>query len=784
MSFSLSKEGFVTEYLTAGPALSDFVAPYQLKDQLRFEKEMRDLYYIEPVGYPCKATLGERSPIGEVWKFYSDNHNPYIDFSKFYFTLQRVTFLAKTVLVSDKARSVRARVWSYAAFDMWVNGKLAATEKVPVYQPIRHTDLTLELCEGENEVFFCIQNFGVRDTRNMLALQLYDTEGISVTLPIEKELLSKLCRINNWFADLRVSGNKLVAADAPVAEVKVTLDNEEKIFAERELDIGDAFRVAVNAEYEGQKFERKFERYEKRQIPKRKRAIDDAILDNAKAYLKKYRYTSFENKNDFFDSVGINVISHCVLCHVLANGGNFDKDDFAAIERSVETVMIRRDCSDFELSCLLRFLKLFDDKLPEYLKEKIKTAVLSFRYWMDEDGADAMCFWSENHALFFHSCQMVAGSIFPDEKFLRSSRDGKGQFAEGRRRVTEWFDVVENEGFEEFLAGGYLGVTVAALLMVYDFGDGELRERAARVIDRIVRETALQCYRGIHIAPMGRIYRGALIPYESSLQGLLHILDDENADSPNHWFSILGFTDYRLPRDVQELMRGEIDTVFNTGRAEVHTRKKCGTMLTSVASPRKTPLPEEKFRDTEYYGTKIMNESFHGTSLFTPGGDGYQQHLWYAAISDRFYTFVNLPGSERDFCSMRPGYWYGNLIFPAILQEDRELYCHYSIPDRVPTKFTHAYFPSYAADETAEKNGFRFARCGDSYLALWCSEPLVLWENDAVVDADLRAYGTDTAWYVKVGSKTEDGSFEKFVDTVISSGITSEYVKERCCHVL
>lgn len=780
MNLSLSKEGYVTAYLTSGPALSDFEAPYQLKDQLRFEKEMRDLYYVAPTACPGAAVLGETSEIGEEWKFYSDNHNHYVDFSKFYFTLQRVTFLAKTVLVSDRAKKVRARVWSYAAFDLWVRDEHVATEKVPVYQPIRHTDVTLDLREGENEVTFYIQNFGVRDTRNMLALQIYDTEGIFVTLPVEDALLSELCQVNDWFANLRIVGSKLVAPEAPIAEVKISLDGAEKCFGDGcECEVGDAFRVTVSAEYKGQKFSRKFERHEKMVVPKRARRADDAILDNALAYLEKYRYTSFENKKDFYDSIGINVVSHVMFCHALSNGGRLDEDDFAAIERSVETVMIRRDCSDFELSCLLRLLKLFDSQLPEYLKEKIKTAVLSFRYWMDEEGADAMCFWSENHALFFHSCQMVAGSMFPEEEFLRSKRDGKGQYAEGRRRVTEWFDVVENEGFEEFLAGGYLGVTIAALLMVYDFGEAQLRERAKGVIDRIVREAATQCFRGIHIAPMGRIYRGALTPYVSSLQGLLHLIDDSCADCPNHWYSLLAFSDYKLPSDVSELIHGEIDTVFNTGRAEVHTRKKCGTMLTSVASPRKTPLPEEKFRDTEYYATKIMNESFHGTSLFTPGGDGYQQHLWYAAISDRFYTFVNLPGSERDYCSMRPGYWYGNLVFPAILQEGRELYCHYSIPDRVPTKFTHAYFPTYAADEVVEKDGFKFARCGDSYLALWCSEPLVLWNKDAVVDADYRAYGDDTSWYVKVGSKSEDGSFERFIDGVISAKITHESVKKK-----
>ena len=43
--FPLNRDGSVTTYLTAGPHITDFVAPYALKDQLRFEKEMRTLWY-------------------------------------------------------------------------------------------------------------------------------------------------------------------------------------------------------------------------------------------------------------------------------------------------------------------------------------------------------------------------------------------------------------------------------------------------------------------------------------------------------------------------------------------------------------------------------------------------------------------------------------------------------------------------------------------------------------------------------------------------------------------
>ena len=202
-------------------------------------------------------------------------------------------------------------------------------------------------------------------------------------------------------------------------------------------------------------------------------------------------------------------------------------------------------------------------------------------------------------------------------------------------------------------------------------------------------------------------------------------------------------------------------------------------MLTSVASPRRVAPKPPHDTSTEYYRTVIMNEGFHGTTLFEPGRDGYQQHMMYAALSDRFYTFVNLPGSEKDFSGMRPGYWYGNLVFPALRQEGCELFCRYIIPDRVPTKFTHAYFPAFAADEVRLKDGFRFARVADGYLALWCSAELELNNNDAVIDADLRAYGSDVCWYFRVGSKEDCGSFDAFIEKCLAAGISHASVASK-----
>ena len=765
-TFPLNYDGSVTNYLVAEPKVEDFTAPFTLKDQLEFEKQMREIFYKEEAEFIESSPLGEISPLGTEWKYYSGVRNPYVDFSTFYFTLKNVEFCVRTILVSDKRRCVRARVWSYAAFDMWLSGKKVATEKVPVYQPIRYTDLTLELSRGENDLFFYIRNFGVRDTRNMLKLQILDTEGISVTLPIEDSLLSELKAAEEWLLSVRASGGKLVADSAPTADVTLTLDGKKESWGTSSYhDIGSAFRIDVNFSVHNQRFSRIIECVENRKLEYRKNKTDAPRRELAAALLEKYGYGKEPAKKLYDEKLG-HAGMNLVIASAVLNGGISEYDE-AIIDCALEYVLERRDCSDFELAGLLRLVLSFP--LPDRVTEKIRKASLAFRYWMDEDGADAMCFWSENHALTFYTCQMLAGRIWENDIFLRSKRSGKEQYGVGKRRVYEWFDVVLAEGFEEFLAGGYMGVTVAALLTVYDFAEEDLKQKAKTLLDRIAVESATQCFKGVHIAPMGRVYRGVLTPYLSSVQGILHLISDECAEHVCPRVTNYLFSDYRFPEGLDKLAFGEVDTVFNSGRAEISTRKTRDTILTSAASPRSTPIVEIEDESTEYFRTKVMNESFHGTTLFVPGVGGYQQHMFYGAISEKFFTFVNLPGAERDFSGMRPGYWFGNLVFPKVKQVGRELYCRYIIPDSVPTPFTHAYFPMPIADEARENGNCKFARVGDSYIALFCSVPTVVNNENAVMNSEFRAYSRDTLWYVKVGSRSEDGDFDSFIDGVLKN---------------
>ena len=126
---------------------------------------------------------------------------------------------------------------------------------------------------------------------------------------------------------------------------------------------------------------------------------------------------------------------------------------------------------------------------------------------------------------------------------------------------------------------------------------------------------------------------------------------------------------------------------------------------------------------------------------------------------------------------MRPDYWYGNGVFPALMQDNNTLYCYYNIPDDHPTKFTHMYWPSFAMEEEVKRDGFMFARVGDSYMGMWCSKPLELNNDDAVMDCDYRAYGDTCAWVVRCSDKNESGSFEAFIDEFMGISLTEENVK-------
>ena len=91
--------------------------------------------------------------------------------------------------------------------------------------------------------------------------------------------------------------------------------------------------------------------------------------------------------------------------------GWWSRLDLKVIMEAIDGINRRRDCSDFYLVGLLGMLDRFGDdpRFPEELRQPLEDCILNFKYWYDEPGSDAMWYWSENHQILFHPCEILAG---------------------------------------------------------------------------------------------------------------------------------------------------------------------------------------------------------------------------------------------------------------------------------------------------------------------------------------------------------------------------------------
>jgi hypothetical protein len=181
-----------------------------------------------------------------------------------------------------------------------------------------------------------------------------------------------------------------------------------------------------------------------------------------------------------------------------------------------------------------------------------------------------------------------------------------------------------------------------------------------------------------------------------------------------------------------------------------------------VQSPRE---PFDRWRNTArepvndpsgHEFVKSFNECFHGTTCFQPGVYGYQQHLWYAALDGEAAVFINHPGSSSEGGDMRPGYWHGNGVFPALKQEGNLLGLIYCIPKAHPLHYIHLYCPECRFDEVRREGSWLLLRKGKGFIGLWSSVPMEPW-NGENFGCEQRMWGSEIACLcVCAGEETAD----------------------------
>lgn len=802
--WKLNQDGFVMNYMVAGPRVTEFQTAIRNPNQLALEAQLRKAIVTEKKDRKDVAVrMGQQAECGESWSVYYSYGNCFVDRSAFYSTLQRVDMDVAVVLCAAEDVEVQAVLWTYMAVAVYCNGKLAAQQDAPAYKPIRRNELTLKLHRGRNLIYMQCENLGVRDTRNIVGLQIMDyRDKISVGLA-DEDFQEEVWKNEEFLNRLRLDGGKVVFSEkAPEGTVVccpvVSPDYEkmhqpvqwQSVEGQTEFTVPqDKGQVQVKVCGAGGQMVRKLE------VTGRIRpqyAEDGLSVEkNFEKIMERIAAVHSLDRGPFGFGIANVLARRYVECGRLTDGVKDGMQDSTLGEKDRELLLDtldlieqRVDCADFILCGLLRYMHEYE--MDEELKVRAKEVLLHFRYWMTMDGADAMCFWSENHSLLFYTCAMDAGQMYPDAYFFRAAMTGEQLHQWGRDKVTQWLDDVERYGFEEFMSTVYLCITFVALLHVVDYGEAAIARRAAAVTDQMLETLCIHSFKGCAIAPMGRIYRNVIYPFTGDAQALLNLIDPAAPYSfGGGWLGCYGTSGYHFPEGLKELMWENQEMGYETGNALVKLEKNQDYCLTSVQS-----LMENKRRwknvqtqsrenvrnqsgasvrtqlemdvDSHEY-VKSLNECFHGTTWFVSGTYGYQQHLWYGALDGEAVIFTNHPGATCDDSGMRPGYWYGNGVLPALRQEHGMIGVIYNIPEEHPVHFTHVYCPKERFDQAVKEGNWLFLSKDQGYMALWCSEETVPYD-DVIFGCEMRVYGDEAAYLCVCGRAEEYGTFQKFVD--------------------
>lgn len=788
--FPTRENGFVTHFFYTGRVEKPCLEEIEDTNQLSYEKKLRRKIakHTEFIP-PEKICLGVQSPLGEAWKYYYSYGDIFVDDSTFYTELRKVEMHAAAELVSEEEKTVKACLFSCCAADIWINGVCAGKIEAPVYKPLQRQEIMLPLKKGKNRIYVRVETAGIRDTRISFALQLLEAaEGILNGLPddngvkefVEAESLLDSALLENgelnFAAPLPEKSRLVYDTGTPDFYKKDQKFVEEDVTGKQCIELKNYADFRVEIYLKNGRVSRKFERQELC-VPQKWNKTQARMVDG----------TQFsKHQREVFGEIGSvrsltrNATDGFSLYPLLARyaAGMRLKSDEDEIFITLDQIEKRMDCADFMTCALIRLIHLYE--IPKKAKERMKQVMLNFRYWMDEDGQDAMCFWSENHSLMFYQTAYFFGNLYPDEVFVRSQKTGRELAETAKVNIKEWLEDVCSQGFDEFNSGVYTPITLSAILNVVDFAPEELSVLARKAADILFEKVAVHYFDGVAISPQGRIYRDVLYPGRQALQSLVHYLDENAPYVYSEWLISLATSSYQPPESCKKLMELEGTYSYEVSNAVVDLYKTKQYMLTSVESPRrdykgriwKRDETEQKERHHSYVRT--LNECFHGTMLFGPGGYGYQQHLWYAALTADLVVFANHPGGTcEDMAEVRPGYWFGNGITPALLQEKNVLGCIYVIPESYPVHFTHLYWNETKFDKTTEENGWLFGQKGDSWIGVWCNQVYVD-HNDMMFRCEKRSYGDEIAYLTVCGSKMENGSFEQFIK------LCESYVPEYC----
>jgi hypothetical protein len=772
--------GYIHNWLSAGPValLVPDLQPFTTPDGATSKLRIVEHYYEADAGVPNTPAEGH-----EGWRYRICDDDHLLDFSVFHHNCHYLRSWAYAELHSPSNQTATFTLTTNGPADVWLNGAHVHRHAHFHHQQPHSVGFEGVLHAGLNTVLVRVEEVAIRECPYAMALHMTgEFSDDAVRIPSTVQPLDRRTAFERFFAEA-VLDRDVFIHDQPIilrwpthvaAKMDVTIRLQRpdgRIYSESQrragggarLELGQAlqfpegdYRVvlmpSLKEYYEGNmRVQRELplslvrNRYSTQPYATQAERAQEALIDAAQR-----------------DDGIFNDIARMAL-------GLWHNVDEARLLGQISSIASRADCSDFYLCGLLGALYRFgeDARFPSAVRDALARCILGFRYSAQEPGSDAMNNTTENHRILFHTCEVLAGQLFPEQTFSNNGQTGQWHKQNGERLAFEWLRQKAAGGFVEWDSNCYFEEDALALTHLADLAeDDALADLATVLLDKMFFSMAVNSFKGVFGSTHGRAYTQHLLGGQrEATAGMARILFGMGVFNNSVRGSVaLACSNYALPPVIANIAAHQPEALCSRERVvgSVQAFNESGRMH----GPEVTKVT---FKTPDYM--LCSAQDYH------PGKRGYQQHIWQATLGPEAVVFVTHPPCTNKENSRRPNFWHGNYTLPRVAQYNDALIAVHELENDDWLGFTHAYFPLYAFDQHDLAHGndgalrWAFGRKGGGYVALCALRGFELVRRGNSAGRELRSQGARNVWLCQMGRAAQDGAFDDFKARVLASAI-------------
>ncbi len=723
-----------------------------------------------PHEYPCRTIFaenfrGRRPEVRgrfDMARFWLPFGSPRVDLSGFWFRPTRIAAWARTTIEAQTAGTAEFSLGTCGGAVIWINGTELGWLAPYSRNLEAQSRFTVDLQAGPNTIEIFFDDLAERDARFFFQLNYVAGPAISVALPTPvagrvadgiEQALEALHFDQTHYLGGPVS--LILPHPVPVdTTVHVAIGGDfishEQVTLERvlaagatSLDLGPSeampadfrhFDITFNA---GGFVARRTLAVEICHVERHGSAPDNlsARIDEALETVAEYSEPD----------------TSCALARLATGKGGAETN--AMIAAALPSIEACHDCSDFTLVPLLWARSAFADAIDPALLQRIDSTIVGYRYWMDEPGNDVQWYFSENHALLFHTAAYLGGHLLPDAVFTRSGRTGAEQSAIGAARVRAWLDHFETWGMAEFNSAPYFPIDFKGLTALAALApDPDIAARAKESILQLLEIVARSSHQGMMTAAQGRSYEHTLCAGRSlELSAIARLVWGRG------WFG-------RRVHALAQLAMCLRD------HGLIIPDRSAAIALHDGADHEEWRFAQGQDRFARLYHYKARHFAMGSPVHYRWGEWGYQETVLHLRLGDapEAAIWINHPGEAIQFGAGRPSYWGGCGNIPRVHQYRGlavlQFLTHSSQPD-----FTHAWFPRDRFDDSRVAGPIAMACSGGGAVLLKGSGDFNVTSEGPSAGAELRLSGENTLWIVRIaGTDDLDALRQAFAPLEIS----------------